>query len=89
MPTIIVTHNVADVTAWLGHAAERADAIGQLGGTDVADHVAHDGAKTVAISAQVEDVGTFLAALASPSPELGAAMEKHGVQPPLTAYVAG
>jgi hypothetical protein len=28
-----------------------------------------------------------MAAIAAPSPELAAAMERHGVLPPLTAYI--
>ena len=89
MPKIFVTHNVADVAAWLGHAAERAEAIGGLGGTDVVDLVAQDGSATVAISAQVEDVDALVAALSSPPPEVGSLMQSHGVQPPLTIYVEG
>jgi hypothetical protein len=52
----------------------------------VVDHPAHDGSSTVAISADVADVDAFTAALASPSPEVGEAMQRHGVRPPLTLY---
>jgi hypothetical protein len=89
MPKIVITHNVADVEKWLGFKAERAEAIGALGGTDVVDHVANDGSKAVAIAADVSDVDGVMAALASPPPELGALMEKHGVLPPVVAYVEG
>jgi hypothetical protein len=89
MPKVVVTHSVADVAAWLGHAAERAEAIGGLGGTNVVDHVAHDGSDTVAVSTQVDDVAALVAALTSPPPEIAAAMQSHGVQPPLTIYVEG
>ena len=89
MPRMVVTHNVADVEKWLGFKAERAEAIGGLGGTNVVDHVAHDGSKTVAVAADVADVDVMMAALASPPPELAAAMERHGVLPPLVAYVEG
>ncbi len=87
MPKLVITHDVADVDTWLKFKSERADAIGGMGGTNVVDHVAHDGSKKVAVSAETDDVEAFLAAIASPPPELLAAMERHGVIPPLTAYV--
>jgi len=89
MPKIVITHNVADVQEWLGFKAERAEAIGQLGGTNVVDHVAHDGSKMVAIATDVPDIDVVMAALGSPPPELAALMEKHGVLPPVVAYVEG
>ena len=89
MPKMVITHNVADVDAWLSQAAERAEAIGSLGGSNVVDHVAHDGSKTVAVTTDVEDVAAMMATLSAPPPELAAVMEKHGVQPPLIAYVQG
>ena len=89
MPKMVITHAVADVETWLGFHDERAEAIGGLGGSNVVDHVAHDGSNTIAVSADVDDVDTMMAALASPPPEVAAAMERHGVQPPLTAYVEG
>jgi hypothetical protein len=51
------------------------------------DHVAQDGSSAVAIAANVEDVAAVLAGLASPPPELHAAMERHGVLPPVTVYI--
>ena len=89
MPKMVITHSVADVDNWLGFKAERAEAFGGLGGTNVVDHVAHDGSKTVAVAADVADVDAIMAALGSPPPELAAAMEKHGVLPPLAVYVEG
>ena len=87
MPKVVVIHNVVDVDKWLQFKAERADAIGALGGSNVVDHVAQDGSKTVAVGTDVDDVAGLLAALASPPPEVGAIMERHGVIPPLTIYV--
>ena len=87
MPKIVITHDVADVDTWLKYQAERADAISGLGGTNVIDHVAHDGSKRVAVSAEVDNVEAVLAAIASAPPELLDAMERHGVVPPLTTYV--
>lgn len=89
MPKMVITHGVADVDTWLGFKAERAEALAGLGGSDVVDHVAHDGSNTVAVSANVSDVDAMMAALGSPPPEVAAAMEKHGVLPPVVAYVEG
>ena len=89
MAKVVVTHAVADVQAWLGHKQERADAIGSLGGSNVVDHVAHDGSNVVAVSADIADPDAFMATLASPPAALGEIMQKHGVQPPLTAYIEG
>ena len=88
MPKIIVTHSVIDVDNWLKGKSERAGAIAAMGGSNVVDHVAHDGSKTVAISADVDDVAAVMATIASPSPEMAATMERHGVVPPLAVYVA-
>lgn len=87
MPKIVITHNVADVAEWLGFKSERADAIGALGDSNVVDHVAQDGSNTVAIAAEVDDVAGMMATLASPPPEMGAIMKKHGVLPPLAIFV--
>ena len=89
MPKMVLTHGVADVDKWLGFKAERAEAFAGLGGSDVVDHVAQDGSKLVAVSADVIDVDGVMAALESPPPEIAAAMEKHGVLPPLVVYVEG
>jgi hypothetical protein len=87
MPRIIVTHSVADVDKWLQFKAERADALGSLGGSNVVDLVAQDGSSTVAVAADVSDVDGVMAALSSPPPEVGEIMERHGVIPPLAIYV--
>jgi len=88
MPRLIITHNVADVDAWRSFKAERAEAVTAIGGTNVADHVAVDGSKSVAVSADVDDVDGFLATLAAPPAEMAEVMQRHGVEPPLVAYVA-
>jgi hypothetical protein len=87
MPKVVLTHSVADVDNWLKGKSERADAIGGMGGANVVDHVAHDGSKTIAVTFDTDDVAAVMAAIAAPSPELAAAMEQHGVLPPLTAYI--
>jgi hypothetical protein len=87
MPRIVVVHDVEDVDNWLKHKAERAEAIANMGATDVVDHVAEDGSKTVAITAAADDVDAVLAATASPGPELMDAMQRHDVVPPLKIFV--
>ena len=50
-------------------------------------YVAADGSKNVAITADVSDPATLQGMLASPPPEVLAAMQEHGVVQPITAYV--
>jgi len=83
---MVIVHNVVDVDRWLSFKQERADVIAQFG-SNVKDHVAADGSKTVAVTADGVDVAAMQAALASPPPELGAAMERHGIIPPLTVFI--
>ena len=87
MPKVVITHSVVDVGNWLKGKSERADAIGGMGGANVVDHVAHDGSKTIAVTFDTDDVAAVMAAIGAPSAELAATMERHGVVPPLTAYV--
>jgi hypothetical protein len=87
MPKVVITHNVVDVEQWLKGKSERAEAIGDMGGANVVDHVAYDGSKTIAVTCDTDDVEGLMAAAAAPSPDLAAAMERHGVIPPLTVFV--
>lgn len=87
MTRIVLTHAVENVERWLGFKDERAAAIGAMGGSNVVDHVAADGSKNVAISADVADADAIKADLASPPPELAAAMQRHGVIPPVNAHI--
>ena len=87
MPKIVISHDVTDVETWLTFNTERAAAIAGMGGREVVDHVAHDGTNNVAVSAEVDDVESLLAAIASPPADLAEAMARHGVIPPLTVYV--
>jgi hypothetical protein len=87
MPRVVITHGVEDVDRWLKGRQERAAAIGTMGGTNVVDHVAHDGSSMIAITCDVDDVETVMATVASPPAEMAAAMQRHGVVPPLTVYV--
>jgi hypothetical protein len=86
MPKIVITHAVVDVDRWLTGKAERAAVISNYA-TNVTDHVAMDGSKNIAVTADVHDLAGAQAMMASPSPEDAAAMERHGVIPPLTVYV--
>jgi hypothetical protein len=70
-----------------GGKSERAAAIESGSGTNVTDYVAHDGSNNIAITADVQDLDALQAMLASPSPEVAAAMEAHGVVQPISAYV--
>ncbi len=87
MPKMVITHGVVDVDNWLKFKSERAESVAAMGGENAVDLVALDGANSVAVLADVDDVEAMMAGLASPPPELQAVMEKHGVLPPLTAYV--
>jgi hypothetical protein len=86
MPKIVVTHKVVDTERWLKGKAERAAVISPYA-TQVTDYVAADGSNTIAVTADVHDMAGVQAMMASPSPEDAAAMERHGVIPPLTVYV--
>lgn len=87
MPKVVITHAVQDIDRWLVGKAERATAIESASGSNVADYVAADGSANIAITADVADVDAMRAMLASPPPEVVAAMESHGVIQPITAYV--
>lgn len=87
MPRIVITHAVVDVERWLQGKAERAEAIESGSGSNVIDHVAADGSNTIAVTADVADIEAMQALVGSPTPEVLARMEAHGVVPPLTLYV--
>jgi hypothetical protein len=87
MPRVVITHAVEDVQRWLNGKAVRAAAIESGSGSNVTDYVAQDGSNNIAVTADVGDLAAMGAMLASPSPEVLAAMQEHGVVPPITAYV--
>ena len=87
MPRIVITHAVVDIERWLQGKAERAAAIESASGSNVTDYVALDGSNNIAVNADVQDLNAAQAMMTSPSPEVAAAMEEHGVIPPITAYV--
>jgi hypothetical protein len=87
MPKVVLIHAVEDLDRWLQGKAERAEAIESGTGSNVTDYVAQDGSNNVAITADVADPEAMQEMLGSPSPEVLAAMEAHGVVQPITAYV--
>jgi hypothetical protein len=86
MPRVVITHDVVDVERWLKGKADRAAAIETVG-ANVTDHVAQDGSNHIAVTADIHDVGVLQELLGSPSPEVAAQMEEHGVRPPFRVYV--
>ena len=87
MPRVVITHAVQDVDRWLQGKTERAAAIESGTGSNVTDYVAQDGSNNIAVTADVSDPATLQSMLASPPPEVLAAMEAHGVVQPISAYV--
>ena len=87
MAKMVITHSVVDVDNWLRGMAERADAITAMGCTNVVDYVAEDGSKAIAITADANDPAAVMAAISSPPAEVAAAMERHGVLPPVAIYI--
>jgi hypothetical protein len=87
MPKVVITHAVVDVERWLKGKADRAAAIESGTGTNVTDYVAADGSNNIAVTADVGDVAAMEAMLGTPTPEVVAKMEEHGVVQPITAYL--
>jgi hypothetical protein len=88
VPKVVITHNVVDVENWLKGKAERSESIAGLGGSNLVDHVGHDGTNSVAVTFEIDDVDALAATIAAPPAELADAMQRHGVIPPLAVYVA-
>jgi len=86
LPKVVLTHSVEDVERWLTGKQERAESIGAVG-ANVIDYVAVDGSNNVAVTADVGDMEALQSMLASPPPEVLEAMQRHGVIPPITAYI--
>ena len=87
MPRVVITHAVEDIDRWLAGKAPRAAAIESGTGSNVTDYVAADGSNKIAITAEVADLAAMQGMLASPPPDVLAAMEAHGVIQPISAYV--
>ena len=87
MPKVVITHAVEDIDRWLQGKEGRAAAIESGTGSNVTDFVAADGSKNIAVTADVSDVGAIKSMMASPSPEVLAKMQDHGVVQPIIAYI--
>lgn len=87
MPKVVITHAVEDIDRWRAGSAGRAAAIESGTGSNVTDYVASDGSNNIAVTADVADVDALNGMLTSPSPEVLAAMQDHGVVMPITAYI--
>ena len=87
MPRMVITHSVVDVEKWLEGKVERAAIVSGMGVTNVVDLVAQDGSNKIAVTGETEDPEAVVASMSSSSPDEVAAMERHGVIPPLTVYV--
>ena len=88
MPKMVATHAVTDIDKWLQGKTERAAVIGRYA-SNVTDHVAADGSKQVAITADIHDMEGLQALMASPTPDDAAAQERHGVVQPIFVYIEG
>lgn len=86
MPKMVIIHAVGDIDTWLQGKAERAASFSPFA-SNVTDHVAMDGSKSIAITADLHDMAGLQAALSSPPPEMVDAMERHGVIQPLSVYI--
>jgi hypothetical protein len=87
VPRMVITHAVEDIERWLAGKAQRAAVIESGTGSNVTDYVAADGSNNIAVTADVADVESVKAMLASPPADVLASMQAHGVVPPLTAYI--
>jgi len=86
MPRVVVTHAVKDVKHWASKGDERVEQIASFG-TDVVSYVAADGSNQVAVAANIHDMEGMMASMQTP--EMAAAMEAHGVLPPLVFHFEG
>jgi hypothetical protein len=87
MPKIVITHAVEDIDRWLQGKEGRRAALESGTGSNITDYVAADGSNNIAVTADVSDVAALQGMLASPPPEVLAAMQDHGVVQPISAYV--
>ena len=85
MTRLVLTHAVTDVENWLKYHEERVKHLSPFG-SNIREHTAVDGSKNVALTMDVHDASGFYAAMAAPPPELAAAMDRHGVIPPVVAH---
>jgi len=87
MPKVVITHGVEEINRWLAGHDGRVAAIESGTGSNVTDYVAADGSNNIAVTADVADVDVLKGMLDSPPPDMLAAMQEHGVVPPISAYI--
>jgi hypothetical protein len=87
LPKVVITHAVEEIDRWLAGHAGRAAAIESGTGSNVTDYVAADGSNNIAVTADIADVDALRGMLASPPPDVLAAMQEHGVIQPITAFI--
>ena len=86
MPKIVVTAAVKDVEAWLEFKPQLIAHLAAVA-SDGTSYVVADGSNRVATTWDVPDMAAFQAAQTAGSPEMTAAMERHGMIPPMTVYI--
>lgn len=86
MPKVVPTHRIEDVERGLTGKEERGGLLGSAG-SNVPGYVAMDGSNNIAVTVDVHDMDAALVMLTSPPAETLAAMQRHGVIPPVTAYI--
>ena len=86
MPKIVATFQVVDVERWLSFKEENAAIVAPFA-TNVTTFVALDGSNNVGMIMDVHDMAGMQAGMASPSPEMLATEERHGVIRPIIAYM--
>jgi len=86
MPKIVVTATVKDVEAWLKFKPQLIAHLSAVA-SDGTSYITTDGTNRVATTWDVPDLTAFQAAQAAVSPEMAAAMERHGMIPPVTIYI--
>ena len=84
MPRIVITHEVKDVKHWASKGDERVEVLAPFG-TEIVSYVSADGSNRVAVSANIHDMEGMMAM--SQTPEAVAAMESHGVIPPIVFHL--
>ena len=84
MPRMVATHAVKDVKNWAAKGDERVEMMAPFA-TEIVSYVAADGSNKVAVSANIHDMAGMMAMMQTP--ESAAAMESHGVIPPVVFHL--
>jgi hypothetical protein len=81
---MVATHEVKDVKNWASKSDERVEMMVPFA-TEIVSYVAADGSNKVAISANIHNMEGMMAMMQTP--EAAAAMESHGVIPPVVFHL--